>query len=38
LAIGKTKFDRQVAAFDIAGLTEPLAKCSENVFLCVGVG
>jgi hypothetical protein len=38
LAVGKTKFDRQVAPLDIAGLTEPLAKCRENAFFCVGVG
>jgi hypothetical protein len=38
VAIGKAKFNRQVASFDVAGLLEALAKCSENSFLRVGVG
>ena len=33
LAVGKTIFDRQVAALDVTRLTESLAECSENDFL-----
>src|SRR5262249_43178060 len=35
LAIAKTKFDRQIAALDIARLIKALAECSQHVFFCV---
>jgi hypothetical protein len=38
VAIAKTKFDFQIAAFDIAGLIEPLSECGQNAFFCTGVG
>jgi hypothetical protein len=38
LAVGETKFDHEVAALDIASLSEPLAKRNENALLGGGVG